>query len=905
MKNRIPSLRIFLALWITGTLAGAAFAQEEAAKWTVDDILLAEDAGDFQVSPDGKWAVWVKSRMDKDEGRRLSHLYLSSLAEEREVQLTRGKVADRNPRWSPDGKRIAFLSRRDQEDKNGETKTQIWLLDLPGGEPYPAAKFSRDVRDFEWLDANRIVFLAEEDPTLWEQEVKQRKDTSQVVEDEEHEPPVRLFVLDLKEKEIRRLTTNRDWIQALAASPDGQWVAAVHQRSLRFAYDHEITPSLNLVRVADGEVIPVEPERRMVPRQLEWTKDSKGLFYATEYSSHPKYFTATITILNYFDLDSRQARQVDLDWANGLGGYSRSIIATDDGFLALLADGVRFRPARYVRAGAEWRRRDLTGEPVRNIWDWNLGPDGKTLLYEYSTTTKPTQWYVASLDGTQVGSPRQLTKLNPSFEKKPKGRVEIIRWTGANGDEVEGILYYPFDYKEGEKYPLMLSIHGGPSGTDFDAWSESWASPKVLLRQKGAFVLKVNYHGSGNYGLEWVESICCGKYYELERVDIENGVDYLIEQGLVDPDRIGSMGWSNGAILTTELVTRNTERYKVASAGAGDVEWISDWANVMFGASFDNYYFGAAPYENPQLYIEKSPYFRLKDCKTPTIIFTGTEDVNVPPSQSWSHYRVLQQATETPVRLVLFPGEPHGLRKYQHQKRKVEEEMAWFDKHFFKAEQPENPAVKKGSPLQRLLALQGVSRVDGKYGTQSAGLLVPEIVSFKGLEVGRFEVTRAQFAQFDPDYPVPPGTENLPAGGITAEQAEAYVRWLSEQTGRRYRLPNAEEADKLYGDPGEAANTLDHWAGYAPNPEDTARLHEALAGLDATALLRPVGLSDVAGEEGSEVYDLGGNVAEWTLDAEGHPVLRGGSADLPARPKDDRRQAGEAFRGLRVVLETD
>ena len=152
-----------------------------------------------------------------------------------------------------------------------------------------------------------------------------------------------------------------------------------------------------------------------------------------------------------------------------------------------------------------------------------------------------------------------------------------------------------------------------------------------------------------------------------------------------------------GSILTTSLITRSN-RFKVASCGAGDVEWISDWGNVMFGASFDNYYFGGPPYEMPEFYIKKSPYFKLKDVTTPTIIYTGTDDVNVPPSQSWSHFRVMQQATDTPVRFVVFPGEPHGLRKYQHQLRKLNEDLRWFDIHLFKDYDPGNEALKKGSP---------------------------------------------------------------------------------------------------------------------------------------------------------------------------------------------------------------
>ena len=338
----------------------------------------------------------------------------------------------------------------------------------------------------------------------------------------------------------------------------------------------------------------------------------------------------------------------------------------------------------------------------------------------------------------------------------------------------------------------MTAPHGGPAGADLDAWSEDWAYAHQLLAQRGAFILKPNYHGSSNYGLKFVESICCGKYYEYPVADIEKGVDALIAKGLIDPERIGTFGWSNGSILSIAVSIANPARYKIVSAGAGDVEFISDWANVDFGQSFDAYYLGKSPLEDPELYLRISPLFQMDKVRAPTIIFFGTEDRNVPTSQGWTHYRALYYLDKVPVKFMLFPGEPHGLQEYAHQLRKLDEDMAWFDRWFFKTEKAENEALKPDSPLGQAVRRKGIARVGGRYGVEAGASksLIPEVVKRGGLEVGRFEVTRAQYASFDPKRKPVPGTENFPVTGVTFDEARAYAAWLTKQTGQDLASPD-------------------------------------------------------------------------------------------------------------------
>jgi dienelactone hydrolase len=377
-------------------------------------------------------------------------------------------------------------------------------------------------------------------------------------------------------------------------------------------------------------------------------------------------------------------------------------------------------------------------------------------------------------------------------------------------------------------------------------------------------------------------------------------VDALIARGLVDPERLGTMGWSNGGILTVALTVATT-RYKAASSGAGNVEQASDWSYANFGAAFDNYYFGATPLDDPQLYIRKSPLYDFKKVRTPTIIFSGSEDRAVGHAQGWMHFRTLQQLGQTDVRFVVFPGEDHGLKKLAHRRRKVEEELVWFEKYLLKTTPPANEALKENSPLAQELRRRSIKKVGTNYGLLVKSTLVPEVVQYQGMQLGRFEVTRAQYAVFDKNYRVEPGTENYPASAISFSSAQAYCAWLSKTTGENFRLGKVEELESIYKEAHANENTLDYWAGYNVNPDDAARLREKIGELGgAPPLLKEVG-SFAGRGEGEPVFDLGGNVAEWAVSKDGSGVLLGGSADQPSDPFSRESVAGPSYTGFRVV----
>ncbi len=892
------------------TLFGADEAKAPVKKepWTSEDIIYTQNVQQFRISPDGKWLAWTKSEGEKEKDGRFSNLFLSSLTENHEIQLTRGTDNNSGFAWSPDSEWIAFLSSKPRPQAKPDTaEEQIWLISSRGGEPYPLTDLVRAPREVAWLDKDNLIFSAQEDPRAYEQAEKKKKDDSVVVDDADHEPPVRLFKISVKDKKITRLTNNTDWIRNWIVSRDGKYVAANHAKSLHYTFDQKVPPVIMLHNLTDSSEKQIFTEERGRPYGFEWTPDSAGFYAWASYSNDPKFLTASIILLSYYDVASGKSVKIPLDWENGIGS---DLAATQDGFIVGLAAGAHFEMVRYSRQkagdGWAWKHAALEGEHAKNMQAFEATEDGKLIAYEYSTASKMPQLYAAQLEGNKLSSAHQLTKLNDNLVKNREfAKTEVIHWKGSNDEEVEGILYFPTNYEAGKKYPMITAIHGGPMGADKDYWSNSWAYPITLLTQRGAFILRPNYHGSNNYGLQWAESICCGKYYDLETPDINMGVDYLIGKGLVDPDKVATLGWSNGSILSTSLIVNYPSRYKVASVGAGDVEWISDWGNVDFGDSFDSYYFGKSPFEDPQLYIRKSPFFKMDKIQAPVLIFHGTADVNVPPAQSWSYFRALQYHGKVPVKFVIFPREPHGPRKLTHQLRKVDEEITWFDKYFFKTTLSPNEALKSGSPLDAALKAKSISHSGSLYGFAYAGkgkfVLIPEVVTRGNLEIARFEVTRAQFAVFDKNYKTEPGTENYPVSGITFEQAKSYADWLSKLTGQTWRLPNESEM-ALYFANKDGENTLDYWAGYSPNPDDTIRLREKLRELPGAApLLKPVGGFVGRGSENeSPLFDLGGNAAEWVLTIDGKGKAEGGSADCPVDTRSTCA-ANSEYVGFRVV----
>ncbi len=894
LKIKFFYLPLFIFLLMFQLIAAE---KKDKKAWTIDDVLNQESASSFNISPCGKCVVWVKSRPDKKENKKVGDIYLTSLLDSTEVQLTRGKFNDRSPKWSPDGKMIAFLSSREKEKG-----TQIWLLSSHGGEPWVLTDLKKGTNSFEWRTEKNIIFSARENPTNYEKELKKKKDDAIVVGDQEHFWPVRLFQVDVKSKKIKRLSNNSGKISEFALSLCGTWVVTNESQDVHYQYDHKNPPKQFLYNLKKKTREEIFAEKNMRPSIYVWELDGSGFYCAQPLASDPNKDYVSVRSLYYFDIKTKNHQQVPLNWKWHLGFFGYNM--TQKGVLVSLANGTKNKLAFYKKDGDDWKRTFLENKNSENIFLNSVNKKGDLVIFSYSTASTPPQIKVGKIDGNKIICQKEFIKLNKHLKKKHIARSEVINWKGAKNDKVDGILYYPHKYEKGKKYPLMCVIHGGPAGADINRFSERWSNYPNLLASKGCFVLKVNYHGSGNYGLKWVESIK-KHYYEYEVPDILKGVDFTIKKGLVDPDKLGIMGWSNGAILAIACVIE-TDRFKVCAPGAGDVNWISDYGNCAFGAGFDNAYFGGPPWKRLKHYIEKSPLFKMDKVTTPTIIFFGTNDTNVPTEQGWEHYRALQQIGKTPVRFLLFPGEPHGFRKLSHQRRKMEEELAWFDKYLFETYEKPNEAFKKDSPLALEFKKRKISKIVGYYGKKEKGLLIPEVVQVNdSMTVSRFEVTRAQFMVFDHYIAYRYGTDNFPMNDVSFEQAKSYCRWLSNVTGKNYDLPTVEEMKLLFSknkSNKKNENTLAYWAGYSPNPNEAAELDTKIAELELSGLLlMEVGSRKPVSEE-LLIFDISGNVAEWCIGKDGDGIILGASAVTSTDSKGEYKAPRKEYVGFRVVL---
>ena len=658
----MPRLRLLFVL-SCGLLAAALASGQEKRPMTIVELIDVPSVGSPRLSPDGSQILYTRTDTDWEKNGRTTHIWRIAADGSGEVQLTNGEDGESSPRWSPDGTRVAFLAKRGENEH-----TQIYVMRNRGGEASPLTNHDSSVGSFQFSPDGKHIFFVASDPKSAEEKKKDKLKDDVFAFDE-----------DYKQRHLFRVATDGDGSQQAERLTEGDYSVIGFRLSddgMRIAHHRSVSPLVD--NRDEGEVWLMDADGGNALQLTDNTVSEFGaqlspdgahvMFLSDSSADFETYFNDNIFVLPaaggahrvlYEDMphEVNSAR-----WApDGSIYFTANTGVRTELFHGTLDDDA----PKALTAGDH----SLTG--------WNFSAAAGKHVFGISNRENNGDLHLLPADG---GDPVKVTSvfdyLAETFELPVQ---EAIRWTGDDGAEVEGLLYYPLDYQEGERYPLVVQTHGGPAASDKFGFGR-WSSYVQVLTARGWAVFKPNYRGSTGYGDEVLRDMV-GHYYRQSHLDVMTGVDHLIELGIVDGDRMAKMGWSGGGHMTNKIIT-HTDRFKAAASGAGAVNWIS-----MYGTSDVRIYrtpwFGGTPWQEDapiDTYWGHSPLKDIYKVTTPTIVLVGENDVRVPPEQSVELYRALK-SNGVDTHLYIAPREPHGWRELRHELFKVNVEIDWFERH--------------------------------------------------------------------------------------------------------------------------------------------------------------------------------------------------------------------------------
>jgi len=638
--------------------AFGAFAQRPMT--LVDTINLAQ-VTDPQLSPDGRQIVFVESTANWKADRRISHLWKVNTDGSGLLQLTAGADGENNPRWSPDGKTIAFISHRGGGE---DTFAQIWLISLAAGEAMPLTTHASAVSNIEWSpDGSTIYFRAPEPKTEAEKSSEKLKDD--VFMFDENYKQQHLWSVAVLNKKETPVTQGDFSVLSYQLSADGK----------KMVYHRAPTPQIEdqdqsevWIANADGSNARQITENKVQESDASLSPDgSQVLFLSQSNQNFETYYNSKIFV-EAASGGSAKLLMPDLPYE-----VEKAIWSKDGKSIFFLANmGVH---AELFKVSAAGGKPEQLTNGTHAVAAWSMISLSGAHVFTSTDVSSPAEVWV--MEG---GTPRKVTSVHKDLGQQFKlPRSEAIRWKGADGVTVEGLLYYPLDYQEGKRYPLVVQTHGGPQASDKYGMGGGQNYVPVLAA-KGYAVLQPNYRGSTGYGDDFMRDMV-GHYFRNAHLDVLAGVDYLIQKGIADPDHLVKMGWSGGGHMTNKIITF-TDRFKAASAGAGAADWVSMYAQSDV-RTYRTPWFGGTPWQKDapiQTYWDNSPLKDVWKVKTPTIFLVGQNDVRVPQPQSVEMYRALK-SNGVPSHLYVAPREPHGWAELRHVLFKMNVELEWFEKY--------------------------------------------------------------------------------------------------------------------------------------------------------------------------------------------------------------------------------
>ena len=652
-------MKVVVALILAVVAASAINAQ---TNWEPELQLKLKVPGTPRVSPDGKKVVYTVSEavMTADKSEYVTQIWIGDVAAKQNTQLTFGEKSSSNPRWSPDGNWIAFLSNRK------DNKNQLYLLSTNGGEAEPLTETKSSVSDFDWAPDGRSIAFTMSDPKTEEEEKndKGRNDFRWV---DENLKMARLYVLNIQKdqngkREPRKLTEGNYSVDSFDWAPD----------SSRIAFTHTKTASANDWTTSDVSIVEIATNKITV---LANTSAAEiGPTYSPDGNS--------IALLA---LEPRWTQSGVIQVIPASGGQPKNLAATYDAqpdIVGWTADSKRIYFIEAVGMVTQAYTVDVAANRIQEVnrsqnvlIGVSLNRTATTFGYIRQTPEAPGEVYVAPAD-TMAGT--RITQVNADVKLPAIGRTEVIQWKSTDGKTIEGLLTYPVGFQVGHRVPLLLNVHGGPTGVFQQTFiGGRGVYPLATFAARGFAILRVNPRGSSGYGAEFRRANTKdwgGGDYQ----DLMTGVDRVIEMGVADPDRLGVMGWSYGGFMTSWIVTQ-TKRFKAASAGAPVTNLMSFNGTADIPAFVPDY-MGGQSWEAMDVYQKHSPMFNVKGITTPTMIQQGDADVRVPISQGYEFYNALK-AQGVPTRMLVLPRQPHGPVEPKMQLAAMKSNLEWFDKY--------------------------------------------------------------------------------------------------------------------------------------------------------------------------------------------------------------------------------
>lgn len=684
----VTKLITFLLLLCAVSVAGAA------QTFTVDEALKVRRVGDPQLAPDGRTVAFTITDIDKTANRGTTQIYLINIDGTNLRQLTKETRSSSAPRWSPDGKRLAFVS-----------GGQIYLMDMSASSmtggmnnmnaaPRKVTNISSGASDPVWSpDGMMLAFISDiypqcNDDACNARLAKEAEDGKvKAVEAErllyrhwtefKRGKRTHVFVVETSgaATNVAHDMTPGDY-DAPPFSLGGQtdYAFSPDSKELAFARNTDLDEALSTngdiwtVPLAGTQAKRITEANKGADLSPMYSPDGRFIAYRSQATAR---FESDRWRLMLYDRQANTSRSVTETIDNNVDSYS----FTRDGKKILFAVGERGRNMIYEYDMASGAIKRLLADGVND--DARLTPDGKTMIFTRNTAQRATEIYRANADGTNV---QPLTKINDAFFARFRLQpAEEMSWTGAADTKISGWMVKPPDFDQSKKYPLLVLVHGGPQGASNDGWSFRW-NPQIFANA-GYVVFMPNPRGSTGYGQQLTNEISGdwgGKVYD----DIMNGVQMVAAMSFIDKDRIGAAGGSYGGYMVNWMLGHNNDpraKFKAFASHAGVYNLTS-----MYGATeelwFTEWEFKGNPWDNPELYMKWSPHMFAKNFNTPTLVIHGELDYRVPIGEGLQLYTALQRKG-VPSKLLYYPDEGHWILKPQNSALWYKNVIGWFDKY--------------------------------------------------------------------------------------------------------------------------------------------------------------------------------------------------------------------------------